>query len=133
MFPEPWLLSMRSVHPRFQILPTDIRGLDPGHGTKMASIAGGKSFGVVPNADLFLVKYKGHYNKGPTRGLNNQDIPSNDAALKVQPVALFFCLGKIRGHIEKRLKIDPNAKSVINMSWGKTQHPQCLFIVVHTS
>jgi hypothetical protein len=93
----------------------------------MASIAAGKRTGIAPNADLFLVKTKGHWNPGTER--ENQEgrvVRSEDKALNVQPRALEDIVLRIRSHIEERLKSDPSAKSVINMSWGMSRahiHP----------
>jgi hypothetical protein len=47
------------------MVPPQILG-PTGHGTKMASIAAGKSNGIAPNADLYLMKTKGQWNSGKT-------------------------------------------------------------------
>ncbi|KAH8716869.1 peptidase S8/S53 domain-containing protein [Phaeosphaeriaceae sp. PMI808] len=81
------------------------------HGTKMAIIAGGKKHGISPQADLYLLKVTGTFNTG--------DVPRRkDSAYAIQGPALSRVLAEVRRHIESRLARNPNAKSVINMSWG---------------
>jgi hypothetical protein len=83
-----------------------------GHGTKMATIAAGKTHGVAPNANLYLLKTKGQWNTGR---LPRED----DKNVGLRPKAFVVVLEKIRNHVETRLTTDKNAKSVINMSWGR--------------
>jgi hypothetical protein len=92
-------------------------GRGDGHGTKMAIIAGGKVHGVAPNANLYLLKVKGQWNKGTSTAAEERNG-------SVQPKALITTLGVIRNHIRNRLATDTNTRSVINMSWGKL----CQFI-----
>lgn len=76
----------------------------------MAVIAGGKHHGIAPNANLFLAKTKAAY-KG------------NDGNIRlagVQPRALSWILDEIMAHITKIMERDSTAKSIINMSWGKS-------------
>jgi len=77
----------------------------------MATIAAGKIHGVAPNADLYLVKTKGQIkDKTNPRILRHSPLNYN--------AALFF-LNAVKSHIKTRLAKDKNAKSVINLSWGK--------------
>ncbi|OAL01554.1 subtilisin-like protein [Phaeosphaeriaceae sp. SRC1lsM3a] len=86
-------------------------GAHDGHGTKMATIAGGKLHGLAPKANLYLFKIKGHWNSGR--------IPREPDKLgKIQPKALITVLDKLRLHVNERLRANKEAKSVINMSWG---------------
>jgi subtilisin family serine protease len=87
-------------------------GRGDGHGTKMATIAGGKIHGVAPNANLYLLKVKGQWNKG-----SGSD--ADEKSGSVQPKALMTTFGVIRDHVRDRLIADAETKSVINMSWGK--------------
>lgn len=80
---------------------------------RMSVIAAGKTYGIAPNADLFLVKIKNCY----LDGLWEDNRLSHTAG--VQPAALDWVLRRVRDHIEGRLRQDPNTKSVINMSWGE--------------
>jgi hypothetical protein len=86
----------------------------------MAVIAGGKVHGVAPNANLFLVKYKGQFNRGNPRNDVNNLNPGKELNHSVLPGAVARCLNIVRQDIARRLQTDPMAKSVINMSWGKT-------------
>lgn len=57
----------------------------------MSVIAAGKSYGIAPKADLFLMKIKNGY------------YINNDAGISVaslQPLALEWCLQRVRQHIE---------------------------------
>jgi hypothetical protein len=87
-------------------------GRGDGHGTKMATIAGGKAHGIAPNANLYLLKIKGQWNKG-------SGLPEDEKNGSVQPKALVKTFGVIRNHVRNRLATNANARSVINMSWGK--------------
>ncbi|EAT86668.2 hypothetical protein SNOG_05604 [Parastagonospora nodorum SN15] len=84
---------------------------DVGHGTKMATIAGGKLDGISPNANLYLVKIMGQWNAGTSS--TAQEKPG-----RIQPAALRVAFDEVRRHVEARRSVDPNTKSVINMSWG---------------
>ncbi|KAF2272251.1 uncharacterized protein EI97DRAFT_470584 [Westerdykella ornata] len=124
--PPRFLENHQRLFPNLRILPEDIRGVS-GHGTKMASIAAGKTIGVAPNADLYLLKTKGAFNRG--------DAPDRpDTALGAQAVAMLGCLNRIQFHVENRLKVDKDAKSVVNMSFGfpasdgESQHMEAAFI-----
>ncbi|KAF2789529.1 subtilisin-like protein, partial [Melanomma pulvis-pyrius CBS 109.77] len=93
------------------------------HGTKMATIAGGKIHGIAPNADLFLVKTTGNFNRGPSTEQEEREEREGtrfieDSNHPLQPGALEDSLNAVRDHILERLKVNPDAKSVINMSWG---------------
>lgn len=91
----------------------------------MACIAAGKKTGVAPNADLFLAKSKGNFDFEERDG-QGQTVRSEARAFVMQPPALRNILDTIRDHIEQRLKSDPDAKSVINMSWGMSDiNPRC--------
>ncbi|KAL5392849.1 hypothetical protein DPSP01_000545 [Paraphaeosphaeria sporulosa] len=81
------------------------------HGTMMAIIAAGKTLGIAPKANLYLAKTKNKY-----RNSSNRDYIHNG---KVTPQALAYILTKIRDHIRARRLQNPNARSVINMSWGQ--------------
>jgi hypothetical protein len=79
----------------------------------MAIIAAGKSHGIAPNADLYLVKTKNGYQA------NNS---STDGAIKtygLQPLALDWAFNTVKRHIIQRKKENSESKSVINLSWGK--------------
>ncbi|KAI8942389.1 hypothetical protein NX059_000463 [Plenodomus lindquistii] len=80
------------------------------HGTVMAGLAGGRVDGVAPNADLCLVKTKGHIRH-----------TSDSTRLSVsghRSGSVSYFLEQVRYHIEARLRENPQARSVINMSWG---------------
>ncbi len=77
----------------------------------MASLAGGRVTGVAPNADLFLVKTKAQFRRGAGDGMSNGPITYS---------AMSFFLNGIMEHIDGKLKKNPNAKSVINLSGGRS-------------
>jgi subtilisin family serine protease len=85
-----------------------------GHGTKMATIAAGKTLGVAPNANLYLMKTKGQWNRA-----SSTSSPVSDMTLSLQNRALRRIFAEIREHVRQRLEKSNTAKSVINMSWGK--------------
>jgi hypothetical protein len=66
--------------------------------------------GVAPNANLHLLKMKGQFNSG------DPGAPDKTYALQVQSILSVF--NEVRRHVIARLDTDPDAKSVINMSWG---------------
>lgn len=90
-------------------------GSADGHGTKMAAIAGGRINGVAPRANLYLMKIKGHYNNGDKPRPDRNPIKS----ARIFPRALAAVFDEIRRDVLARRLLDPRAKSVINMSWGK--------------
>ncbi|KAH4116500.1 hypothetical protein HBH96_142430 [Parastagonospora nodorum] len=100
----------RFGRPEAYMVPEQIRGV-LGHGTKMATIAGGKLDGISPNANLYLVKIMGQWNAGTSS--TAQEKPG-----RIQPAALRVAFDEVRRHVEARRSVDPNTKSVINMSWG---------------
>jgi hypothetical protein len=108
--PAGLLENLRKTSPAAVLVDPNISSVSFGHGTKMAVIAGGKRSGVSPDANLFLVKTKGHYNRG-----NGEP----DRAYAHRPEAAYVCLNRVREHIQNRINQDPDAKSVINLSWGK--------------
>jgi hypothetical protein len=108
-FPPTFLDSIRLTRPNAAILNEDIT--IGAHGTKMATIAAGKVEGVAPNANLHLIKAKGSY-------LKDASDPDNFTPYAYQPSAIALALTKIRADVQRRLNADPNAKSVINMSFG---------------
>jgi hypothetical protein len=75
----------------------------------MSVLAAGKTYGIAPNANLFLVKTKAGYRK------HNGEL----GMAGVQPIALHWIFRTVKVHIEARLGRNENARSVINMSWGK--------------
>ncbi|KAF2445923.1 hypothetical protein P171DRAFT_276181 [Karstenula rhodostoma CBS 690.94] len=81
------------------------------HGTMMAIIAAGKTLGIAPKANLFLAKTKNKYKNKYDSNMIHYG--------KVTPQALAYVFAEIRDHIRARLQQDPNAKSVINISWGQ--------------
>jgi hypothetical protein len=85
-----------------------------GHGTKMATIAAGKTHGVARNANLFLLKTKGQWNR-----ISSGVSPVSDMSYAIQEKALLRVVNEIRRHVRRRIEADPAAKSVINMSWGE--------------
>lgn len=78
----------------------------------MATIAAGILDGVAPRANLFLAKEKGQWNTGKDNKQAYQTGP-------YRPNALNTVFKEIRSHIKRRCDADPNAQSVVNMSWGK--------------
>jgi subtilisin family serine protease len=118
-FPEDFLAGVRSMRPNAVILDEDIRRGT--HGTKMAIIAAGKKVGVAPNANLYLVKAKGAW----ARDAND---PTDDFLIyRYQIQAVDLALDRVRSEIQARLNTDSNAKSVVNMSWGKsTSYSVCI-------
>jgi hypothetical protein len=106
----------------FLVEPT-LKGTGVGHGTKMASLAAGKSVGMAPNADLFLAKYKGRWNTGRLQPQpDGTSTPLSDRDYAAQPEAVAAVLDRIRTHIEARLQAESTKDrvlSVINFSWGK--------------
>ncbi|KAF2728537.1 subtilisin-like protein, partial [Polyplosphaeria fusca] len=78
------------------------------HGTMMATIAAGKTLGIAPNAHLHLVKGKNQYSTDGTTWRN----------YGYQPRAVSVALDEVRRHIMSRLRNDPSAKSILNLSWG---------------
>jgi hypothetical protein len=105
--------SARAVNRPNAFLVDAQLGGGTGHGTKMATIAAGKTHGIAPNANLYLLKTKGQWNTGKSEG-------EADKNASLQPKALSKVMQKIREHIQDRLDADKDAKSVINMSWGKS-------------
>jgi hypothetical protein len=101
----------RFGRPNAHMVPRQIRG-PTGHGTKMATIAAGKLNGIAPNADLYLMKIKGQWNSGRTPH-------EPDKSVKIHAAALGEALEEIKRDVHARLDVNKNAKSVINMSWGK--------------
>jgi hypothetical protein len=79
----------------------------------MSVLAGGKTYGIAPNGDLFLVKTK--------TGIRDEFFDETGGIFMVglQPGAVHWALERVKGHINNRLRADAEAKSVINMSWGK--------------
>jgi hypothetical protein len=75
----------------------------------MTRLAAGRLNGVAPNADLYLVKFKGQY-------MTNAGEPKNSVH---NYLSLEWFVGKIENHIETRRNENPNAKFVINWSGGK--------------
>jgi hypothetical protein len=78
----------------------------------MATIAAGKLNGIAPNADLYPMKIKGQWNSGR--------IPHEpDKSVKIHAAALVEAFDETKRDVQARLALNKNAKSVINMSWGK--------------
>lgn len=78
----------------------------------MAALAGGKTFGVAPNADLVLVKTKTAIKSSPPI-VDDRRYPQS---MKAAAMDWFFY--EVEKDITARLAQDNNAKSVISMSWG---------------
>jgi len=78
----------------------------------MAIVAAGRFQGVASNANLHLSKTKGQWNTGSGQ-------PEDDRNVGIRPAALNRIFINLRSHIGRRIADDFNAKSVINMSWGK--------------
>jgi hypothetical protein len=111
-FPADFIASARSFgRDNAFFYPPNIGG-GSGHGSKMASIAAGILDGVAPRANLFLAKGKGQWNTGK----DNQHAYQNGP---YRPNALNTVFKEIRSHIKRKRDAEPNAKSVVNMSWGK--------------
>ncbi|KAH7411597.1 peptidase S8/S53 domain-containing protein [Phaeosphaeria sp. MPI-PUGE-AT-0046c] len=91
-------------------------GDDSGHGTKMATIAGGKVHGIAPKANLYLLKFMGHWN-------SEKAAREPDRLGKIQPMALTAVFDTLRLHVTRRLRVNKDAKSVINLSWGVDTDP----------
>lgn len=114
-FPDGWLDSMRAQGWMGAVMrPESLEG--DGHGTLMAVIAAGREHGVAPNADLYLVRTKGRYNRDST---DETDPGAQDRSWPLQAIAVNSALDHVRNDIESRLSANPSAKSVVNMSWGE--------------
>jgi hypothetical protein len=114
-FPTDFLVERHKRYESVWLVNAKLGG-GTGHGTKMATIAAGKTHGIAPNANLYLLKTKGQWNR-----LSPDVLPVPDMTYAIQPKALTQVLGEIRRHIRRRLETDATAKSVINMSWGKSK------------
>lgn len=77
----------------------------------MATIAAGRERGISPNADLCLVKIK--------NTIRHKFDPQLSHTLPITVQAAVWFLNEVREHIDRRMRQDSAAKSVINMSWGK--------------
>jgi hypothetical protein len=111
-FPATFMTNTLPLYPKIRMLDAQLG--NGGHGTKMAIVAAGRTHGIAPNANLFLLKIKGQYNLGKT------DPPSQDKTYVLQIRALTRAFQEIRLHVNRRVTADANAKSVINMSWGES-------------
>jgi hypothetical protein len=69
---------------------------------------------VAPNANLYLLKTKGQWNRA-----SSTVSPVSDMTYSLQTRALRRAFSEIREHVRQRLEKSNTAKSVINMSWGK--------------
>ena len=90
------------------------------HGTVMATLAGGLNHGMAPRANMYLIKAKGQYRynkKDPRTGQPLGDNPDHN--MPYNTAALLVAFNQIRAHIADRISKNPDAKSVINLSWGK--------------
>ena len=83
----------------------------PADTSRMAVIAAGQTIGIAPKANLFLAKTKNNYR----HKYNHDEIHVG----QLQPQALWYVGNEILNHMNKRLGQDADAKSVINMSWGR--------------
>ncbi|KAH7073921.1 peptidase S8/S53 domain-containing protein [Paraphoma chrysanthemicola] len=110
-FPSTFLFTQHAMGRSEATLVTPRLGGGTGHGTKMATIAAGKGYGVAPKADLYLLKRNGEWNKG-----TESNKPDENYA--TQPPALAAVFDTIESHVRSRLRANSRAKSVINMSWG---------------
>lgn len=91
-------------------------------------MAAGKTYGIAPNADLFLVKIR----NGCKNKFWDENRQTHLAAL--QPEALDWVIQKVQAHILRRLSANSNARSVINMSWGKQKFfSYCDLVVTNTN
>ncbi len=109
------LAFTNAVHPENRA-PESIGGGK--HGTMMATIAGGKNYGIAPNADLYLLKTKNQYRStGEERFTKHAGI---------QPAAIQDIFREIEANISSRLRNVPTAKSVISMSWGEYSSYPCM-------
>ena len=79
-----------------------------GHGTCIASIAGGKSFGVARNASLYLIKWKNEY----FDGTQNKWITGN-----LELAALEDAMKHVYDQVTKG-GIPPH-RSVVQVAYGK--------------
>jgi hypothetical protein len=112
-FTDEYMENIRRFgRPNAAPVPEQIRGV-LGHGTKMATIAAGKLDGIAPNANLHLLKIQGLWNSGETPR-------KPDKSGKIQPMAVLSAFDEVRRHVGARRSADPNTKSVINMSWGRS-------------
>lgn len=57
-----------TVNPGAYLVPARLNS-ENGQGTMMTMVAAGKMIGVAPNADLFLLKVKGHWNRQATSNI----------------------------------------------------------------
>lgn len=80
----------------------------------MAIIAAGKTLGIAPNANLYLAKTKNMYKDSYFDDNGRTHMGS------VQPKALDYVIQYIKRDVTRRLTANPAARSVVNMSWGKT-------------
>lgn len=107
------------VAPGYELMP---EGMDDwmDHGTRVASIAGGKECSVAPNANLFLAKKGANFRKKGTDRVYSGGSPGSEHHL----------LGTVLTHI----KGNSRGKAVVNISWSKllpweTRHPKFLHLI----
>ena len=107
--------------------PEDMTDIN-GHGTMVASIVAGYISGVASKANLVVVKMR-NWAKNPQNPESDKLIPRG-----VTDSALEFALSWTFKDIEqqRRQNTDPNAKYVINLSYGKWYHPQGLWQTILT-
>jgi hypothetical protein len=124
-FPPDFLVKQQMIR-RNAFLETPRLGSTTGHGTRMAIVAAGKTWGIAPNANLHLLKIRGEWNRGTTGILPNEVYATQRKALEV-------AFDEIQGHVEDRLALDSSAKSVINMSWGKMLRNYILLVEANSA
>lgn len=107
--------------------PEDMADIN-GHGTMVASIAAGYVSGVASKANLVVVKMRNSA-KNPQNPESDKLIPRG-----VTDSALEFALSWTFKDIEqqRRQNTDPNAKYIINLSYGKRCHSQGLWQTILT-
>lgn len=87
------------------------------HGTPMAIITGGRTLGIAPKANLFLIKAKGSFILKPGDPFKT---------LGYQFPAIEHVLTNLRHIINSKRAEDSDAKSVVQMSWGKSCYCVCI-------
>jgi subtilisin family serine protease len=87
---------------------TDYVDSGNGHGTRVASLAGGLAYSAAPKADLFLIKYRNAYSISLSRGIVWF---TPQAPLEAFQDGLWKVLDDIFVNGKRK-------KAVVNMSWG---------------
>lgn len=86
-----------------------------GHGTGVASAAGGLEYGVAPRASLHLIKGKGSFFQDRGMGLRSH------VAAGYTHQAIERAFGHIQGHYFGLRRNNGVTRAVINLSWGVTR------------